>query len=190
MTIRVYVDGSVRPTNPGHTGSGALIIKEYDYKNATTQEEVYAQALLLVAKNFGKGTNNTAELNAVRIGARMVLRLRSWRVITPGEMVRFYSDSMYTVNGLSGLTTSHKNSELISKIKKELAQLIPFECVHVKGHEGHFGNEVAHSLANTAAKEGYREGCPWFGGLYADKAIETYNEVTNGQPYYREVSEH
>lgn len=131
---RCYADGS------GMTAAKAAGIGVAVY--------VAGQRPLLVAEHIGQGTNNKAELMAI------------WRVLRCFPLLRqdliIHSDSQYAIGAVTEDWTRNKNVALIGAICHDLelrrAAGARIEFVHVDGHSGHEGNEVADALAGVARK--------------------------------------
>lgn len=96
--------------------------------------------LVEVARGIGPGTNNMAELSAVRFGL--------WEIPDLDRQVVVRTDSEYTMGSLTKDWHANKNKELIADIRSELSLRggrVQFE--HVRGHAGVAGNERADQLA-------------------------------------------
>lgn len=87
-------------------------------------------------KLFGKslfGTNNQAELEAMRMGLWYINKhvLNQYH---PKE-VRIYSDSAYVIGVVSGKNKAKANKELIEQCKQYLSSLnLPVQFIHVDAH--------------------------------------------------------
>src|SRR5688572_17442560 len=145
--VSIYCDGACEP-NPGNAGSGIVV-----YRNGKLAELWYGLY-------NPKGTNNTAELNALYQSLRM-----AEAEIMAGKTVELCSDSAYAINCVrswapswekKGWTKSGgeiKNLEIIQdcyaiyrRIKKELT------LTHVAAHVGTEGNELADRMAMLAVQ--------------------------------------
>ncbi|NEW60403.1 ribonuclease HI, partial [Sulfurovum sp. bin170] len=153
-TITIYCDGACKG-NPGKAGSGLAI---YHGKSKPT---------LLYGEYEERGTNNTAELNALY----KAMLLSSEYV--PSK-VTIYSDSKYSIDcvtkwaygwkskGWTKKSGEIKNLEII-KLAHELYDGLKSRVVikHVKGHSGVEGNELADRMAvfaissQSSGYEGY-----------------------------------
>ncbi|MBM4261476.1 MAG: ribonuclease HI [Deltaproteobacteria bacterium] len=150
--VSIYCDGACDP-NPGHAGSGIAV-----YRNGGLTELWYGLY-------NPRGTNNTAELNALFHALRM-----AEAEIQSGHTVEICSDSAYSINCIRTWAPSWekkgwkradgeiKNLEIIQacyeiyqRIKKELT------LTHVAGHVGHEGNELADRMAMLAAQRREKE---------------------------------
>ena len=139
-TITIYCDGACKG-NPGKSGSGLAI---YHGKNKPT---------LLYGEYAGRGTNNTAELNALYKALLIALESEPSKVI-------IYCDSKYSIDCISnwaygwkrkGWTKKSgeiKNLEII-KLAHELYDGMKSRVVikHVKGHSGVEENELSDRMA-------------------------------------------
>lgn len=149
-TITIYCDGACKG-NPGKAGSGLAI---YQGKSKPT---------LLYGEYEERGTNNTAELNAL---------YKALLLSSESSTCIIYSDSKYSIDCITKWAYGWKskgwrkkggeikNLELI-KLAHELYEGLKDRVVikHVKGHSGVEGNELAdrmavHAIVSTC--DGYR----------------------------------
>ena len=140
--VSIYCDGACEP-NPGNAGSGIVVYRAG--KLAELWYGLYNE----------RGTNNSAELNALYQALRI-----AEREIKAGKTVEICSDSAYSINCIRSWAPSWekkgwkksdgeiKNLEIIQngyaiyrRIKKELT------LTHVNGHVGTEGNELADRMA-------------------------------------------
>jgi len=145
--VSIYCDGACDP-NPGHAGSGVVV-----YRGGELSE-------LWFGLYNPRGTNNTAELNALYHALRM-----AEAEIENGKTVQICSDSAYSINCIRswapswekrGWTKSDgpiKNLEIIQacyaiyqRIKNKL------DLIHVAAHVGTEGNELADRMAMLGAQ--------------------------------------
>jgi ribonuclease HI len=145
--VSIYCDGACEP-NPGNAGSGVVVYR--DGKLAELWYGLYNP----------KGTNNTAELNALHEALRM-----AETEIKAGYGVEICSDSQYAINCISVWATGWekkgwtkkdgeiKNLDIIQdsyaiyqRIKDEDLTL-----THVAAHVGTEGNELADRMAMYGA---------------------------------------
>ena len=145
--VSIYCDGACEP-NPGNAGSGIVVYRGGEL------------AQLWFGLYNPRGTNNTAELNALYHALRM-----AEAEITTGNSVEVCSDSAYSINCIRSWAPSWekkgwkkpggeiKNLEIIQDcyaiyrgIKEELA------LTHVAAHVGTEGNELADRMAMLAAQ--------------------------------------
>jgi ribonuclease HI len=145
VEIKIFTDGGCEP-NPGEAGSGVAV-----YRHNEVAELWYG----LYNPN---GTNNSAELNALN----QALKMAQAEIIN-GKSVAIFCDSKYAVqcltqwavnwerNGWKKPSGEIKNLELI----KEMFQLYrplknKLEILHVNGHIGVEGNELADRMSIIA----------------------------------------
>lgn len=145
--VKIYCDGACSG-NPGNAGSGLAI---YSSKK---------KPVLLYGAYEEVGTNNIAELNALHQALIIASQTHSENIIS------IYSDSKYAIdcittwaygwkaNGWTKKGGEIKNLELIieshnlyEKLKNKI------EIIHVKGHSGVEGNELADRMAVYTIKE-------------------------------------
>lgn len=143
--VQIYCDGACDP-NPGNAGSGMAV-----YRGGHVQQ-------LWCGLHDPKGTNNTAELNALHQAL-----LYAEREIAAGARVQILSDSKYAISCLAdwapgweakGWTKRGgeiKNLEIIktayalyTSIRSQLT------LTHVSAHVGTEGNELADRMAMHA----------------------------------------
>jgi len=154
--VSIYCDGACEP-NPGNAGSGIVVYR----------------AGKLAQLWFGlynpRGTNNSAELNALYHALRM-----AEAEIKTGNTVEVCSDSAYSINCIRSWAPDWekkgwkkpggeiKNLEIIQdcyaiyrRIKKELT------LTHVAAHVGTEGNELADRMAMLAVQRKENELRPY-----------------------------
>lgn len=127
--IHIYTDGACSG-NPGPAGSGVVIIQD-------------GKVLREISKSLGKATNNIAELTAIKIGLQLVVPNYSTEIT-------IYTDSTYAIGILTKNWKAKANVELVSSIRKLIRSFKKLTIIHVKGHSGDPGNELADSLAVKA----------------------------------------
>jgi ribonuclease HI len=147
--VHIFSDGGCEP-NPGDSGSGVVV-----YQNQVLTELWYGGY-------HPMGTNNTAELKA----------LHKALIITEEKLrqslkVQVLSDSLYSVKAMnlwaSGWQRKNwckadgeqiKNKELIEEMYELFARIRDhMALIHVKGHSGVEGNELADRLSLMAIHE-------------------------------------
>jgi len=96
---------------------------------------------------LGKGTNNFAELNAIR---HAVLMLTEMKVPTSRKIL-VYSDSEYAIGALTKSWDIKANADIVDATKAVCRRYPGLRLIHVKGHAGNEGNEAADKLAGAAA---------------------------------------
>jgi ribonuclease HI len=150
--VAIYCDGACDP-NPGHAGSGVVVYRKG----------------LLAQLWYGlynpRGTNNTAELNALYHALRI-----AEAEIEGGNTVAIFSDSLYSIKciqtwapgwekrGWKRMDGDIKNLQVIQdcyaiyrRIRHRLL------LAHVAGHAGTEGNELADRMAMLGAQRRERE---------------------------------
>lgn len=128
--IEIYTDGSSLG-NPGQSGIGVVL----KYKDTVKR----------ISKNIGIGTNNIAELTAIKVALENIL--------DKSIPITIYTDSQYALGVLTKSWKPKQNIELINEIKKLMSQFVSINIIHVYGHRGHPENEMANSLAISGAKK-------------------------------------
>jgi ribonuclease HI len=150
--VTIYCDGACEP-NPGHAGSGIVVYR----------------AGKLAQLWFGlynpRGTNNTAELNALYHALRM-----AEAEISSGKTVQVCSDSAYSINCVRSWAPSWekkgwkksggeiKNLKIIQEcyaIYRRIAEKL--SLTHVAAHVGTEGNELADRMAMLGAQRKEKE---------------------------------
>jgi ribonuclease HI len=125
--IRIYADGA-SSGNPGPSGIGVLLrYREHEKE---------------ISRNIGLGTNNIAELEAIRTG---LLEVKN-----PDLPVRVYTDSGYAYGLLTLGWKAKKNMKLVNDIRVLMKRFKNLTFIKVKGHSGIEGNERADKLATSA----------------------------------------
>lgn len=143
--IHIFCDGGCDP-NPGPAASGVIVYQSHE----------------LISKYHGlyhSGTNNTAELNALFEAMKLAKHY-----LAQGHQVQILSDSSYSVKAMTQWAAGWKKKNW-SRGKGETlanAELIKamYECycdlpkslsvIHVKGHSGVEGNELADRMCFVA----------------------------------------
>ena len=127
-TIFVFTDGACIG-NPGPSGIG-VFFQYRDYKKE-------------ISRFIGAGTNNTAELIAVKVALQ--------EIKDPSLPIALFTDSSYCYGVLTGSFKAKKNHDLVEEIKKEMRRFPLLKILKVEGHKGIEGNEKANFLAQQAA---------------------------------------
>lgn len=143
--IYVYTDGSCLG-NPGYGGAGIVVVDNYD--NVVWETSYPAPGIT---------TNNRCEMVAVLIAMRWIEK----NVDLSQEKVTIFSDSNYTVNGLTKWRTNWqkrnykdvKNPELWKQLHTQHDNIKVVEIKWVKGHSTCKWNNRADKLATMASKE-------------------------------------
>ena len=126
-TIFVFTDGACTG-NPGPAGIG-VFLQYRDHKKE-------------ISRFIGSGTNNTAELTAIKIALQ--------EIKDPTLPVALFTDSSYCYGVLTGSLRAKKNRDLVEEIKKEMSRFPLLKFIKVEGHKGIEGNEKANLLAQQA----------------------------------------
>ena len=127
----VWTDGACVPTNPGWMGVGVMV--EIDGLKETHSE------------SLGFGTNNIAEIAAVKRGIAMATNRGLDGIVV-------YTDSQYAIGVIAKRWKAKKNVELIDDTKRAISACgAHVEFRWVRGHCGVEGNEIADELADAAA---------------------------------------
>ncbi len=129
--IRIYTDGA-SSGNPGPAGIGVLLL--------------YGEKQKKISEYIGIGTNNIAELTAIKTALKELKRY--------DLPVRIFSDSSYSIGLLTKGWKAKKNQELVAEIKELMTKFSDLAFIKVKGHAGIKENEVADFLATSAIKKG------------------------------------
>ena len=129
-TIHLYTDGACSG-NPGPAGIGILLR--------------YGDKEKRISHYIGIGTNNIAELEAVKTG---LLAIKSHTL-----PVKVYTDSSYVMGLLSLGWKPKKNTALVMSIKELIKKFHYIEFIKVKGHSGHRENEIVDQLAVSAIQQ-------------------------------------
>ena len=132
MEIKVYTDGSCKPTNPGPAGFGYVIL-------------VDGEVLSSGGDFIGSGTNNIAEVKAIQYSLTLLKSVGFEK-----ESISLYTDSQYAVGLFTKGWKPRANVELINSVKEQLKDFSNLEIVWVRGHNGDQYNEMADSLAKKA----------------------------------------
>lgn len=128
--VLAYADGACSG-NPGPAGLGVVLLTETDRHE--------------LSEYLGEGTNNIAELTAIKRAADAVR--------DPSAPVRIMTDSSYAIGVLSKGWKAKANQALVADVKRALARLERWELGYVPGHAGVPLNERADALAVAAVRE-------------------------------------
>ena len=126
-TIFVFTDGACTG-NPGPAGIG-VFLQYRDHKKE-------------ISRFIGSGTNNTAELTAIKVALQ--------EIKDPTLPVALFTDSSYCYGVLTSSLRAKKNRDLVEEIKKEMLRFPLLKFFKVEGHKGIEGNEKANHLAQQA----------------------------------------
>jgi ribonuclease HI len=130
-TVHVWTDGACSG-NPGPMGIGIVVV-------AGEQRREHGEFL-------GKGTNNIAELTAIRRGLEIAGEL----VPVRERPIRVYSDSSYAIGLLSQGWKAKANQALVADLRALLRGFSSLRLVKVEGHAGVPENERCDLLARQA----------------------------------------
>lgn len=125
--IHVFTDGA-SSGNPGPSGIGIF------FRYGEHEKEI--------SRFIGQGTNNIAELEAIRVALSEIKK---------SELpVRLYTDSSYALGLLTRNWKPKKNIELVESIRELMKRFKHLSLIKVSGHAGVDGNERADHLATSA----------------------------------------
>lgn len=103
-----------------------------------------------MATAIGPGTNNVAELIAIRYAMEGLAEISGYNV-----RAVVFSDSRYAIHMIDGQYSNRPNTsnyDLVHKIKSLFNKFKNLQFQHVKGHSGVEGNELADWLADVARR--------------------------------------
>jgi len=131
QTVHVWTDGACAG-NPGPMGIGMVVV-------AGDRRKEHGEYL-------GKGTNNIAELTAIRRGLELAAEL------APGKdhPIRVYTDSGYAIGVLAQGWKAKANQALVAELRELLRSYARLRMVKVEGHAGVPENERCDLLARQA----------------------------------------
>lgn len=127
--ICIYTDGACSG-NPGPAGIGVVLRYKDNYRE--------------ISRNIGMGTNNVAELEAIKAGL-MAVKNRAMPAVV-------FTDSQYAFGLLTQGWKAKQNTELVGEIRQLMTRFKRLRFVKVKGHAGHPDNERADRLAVKAVQ--------------------------------------
>jgi len=133
-TVHVWTDGACSG-NPGPMGIGVVVV-------AGSRRKEHGEYL-------GKGTNNIAELTAIRRGLEIAAELMSGQDFA----VRVYTDSSYSIGLLSQGWKAKANQQLVAELREFLRGFPNLRMIKVKGHAGVPENERCDVLACQAVAQ-------------------------------------
>jgi ribonuclease HI len=129
--VHVWTDGACSG-NPGPMGIGIVVI-------AGDERREHGEYL-------GKGTNNIAELTAIRRGLEIAQAL----VPSRDRPIRVYSDSSYAIGLLAQGWKAKANQTLVEELRRFLRGFRQLRWIKVEGHSGVPENERCDVLARQA----------------------------------------
>ena len=127
--IEIYTDGACSG-NPGPSGYGVVLRDGERY--------------LEISQYLGIGTNNIAELMAIKIALESIPKEERDR------KVHIYSDSTYCIGVLTKGWKAKANRELILALRELVKAFTDLHFFKVKGHAGHPLNERADLMATSS----------------------------------------
>ncbi len=130
-TVHVWTDGACSG-NPGPMGIGVVVV-------AGEKRREHGEYL-------GRGTNNIAELVAIRRGLEIAGEL----VPLHDRPVIVYSDSSYVIGLLSQGWKAKANQTLVAELRELLRRYRGLRMIKVEGHAGVAENERCDLLARQA----------------------------------------
>jgi ribonuclease HI len=131
QVVHVWTDGACSG-NPGPMGIGIVVI-------AGDERREHGEYL-------GRGTNNIAELTAIRRGLEMADALGPGR----DRPIRVYSDSSYAIGLLAQGWKAKANQALVEDLRRFLRGFRQLRLIKVEGHSGVPENERCDLLARQA----------------------------------------
>jgi ribonuclease HI len=127
--IRVYTDGSCKPTNPGPAGFATAILFDNNLHCAAS-------------KFIGEATNNVAEISAILFSLEYLIMLElSW------EDIIITTDSQYAIGLFQKHWRPRVNRELAKEILDKLELFPNLNFQWVKAHNGDEYNEMVDQMA-------------------------------------------
>lgn len=126
-SITIHTDGACSG-NPGPAGIGVVMR--------------YQDKLKEISRHIGQGTNNIAELEAIKAGL-LAVKNRTLPVI-------LFTDSSYALGLLTQGWKAKQNTALVEEVRAIVAKFKHLRIVKVKGHAGDPDNERADRLAVRA----------------------------------------
>lgn len=129
--VHVWTDGACSG-NPGPMGIGVVVVAGDERKE--------------LGEFLGRGTNNIAELTAIRRG----LELAATVAPVESRPIRVYTDSSYAIGLLSKGWKAKANQDLVAELRLFLRAYPSLQMVKVEGHAGVPENERCDLLARQA----------------------------------------
>ncbi len=99
-----------------------------------------------ISEYLGLGTNNIAELTAIKRGLELVR--------DPRRAVRVHADSSYSIGVLTLGWKAKANQALIGEIRQHMRRFTDLRMIKVPGHSGVPENERCDQLARDAITRG------------------------------------
>jgi len=129
--VIIYTDGACTG-NPGPMGIGVVIMD--------------GKERLEISEFLGSGTNNIAELTAIKRALEALPDPHRKRI------VKLHTDSSYSIGLLTKNWKAKANTELVAELRTLTKSFPKLQFVKVKGHSGIPENERADQLAVDAVK--------------------------------------
>lgn len=134
MRLEVYTDGAYSPKR-NQMGIGIVFIRD-------------GTKILEYSRKYNGGTNNKAELGAIIVAMRIIVK--------PIETLIIYSDSMYCIGCITLEWKRKKNLALWEEFDNQLLKLKELcsniEFKHIKGHDSSVWNNYVDKLAVKASQ--------------------------------------
>jgi len=150
--FHIFTDGGCEPTNPGPCG--------YAFVETLGRDDTHE--ILSFAHYIGEGTNNIAEISAIKAALEHLHNHKEYYLSNPENVVTIYPDSTYAINCITlwyhvwvkkRQLYDKKNVPLIKDtvtLLLDARKLCTINFEWVKGHSGIFGNERCDVLASDA----------------------------------------
>lgn len=133
VNVTIYTDGSTEP-NPGESGFAAVMVAH--------DENGVEVARKIVHGYEAQSTNQRAEISACIIGLE---------ALTKPSVVTIVTDSQYVVRTMQGEWSAKSNTDLWQRLDAVSAKhQVTWQWV--RGHNGHPGNERAHTESVRAMR--------------------------------------
>lgn len=139
--IEVWADGS---GTVALTDSGAGVVIHYHGAGPAGGAEGQMGETHGFGEYLGPGTNNFAELHAIRLGLEAIPEALRARPVV------IHSDSEFALGAVSGRNRAGAHKDLILSIRGLIGTFRKVDYKHVKGHSGVLNNERADQLAGRA----------------------------------------
>lgn len=130
--IELYADGACFP-NPGNMAVGVVL--------------KYGNHIKEFSEEIGEGTNNIAELTAIKFGLEKIKD----RTIP----VKVISDSQYALNVITGKWNPKSNHNLIHELGLLISE---FSDINFRWERGHTGKNEHHERADYLANQFFTNG--------------------------------
>jgi len=140
--IKAYCDGACRKGNPGICAGAFVVYAKLNFLDE--YKKIHEEGFWL-----GEGTNNYAEYSALR---HLLEWLGSWKEVT------IYCDSKLVVEQVNGRWNVGKEMAAHYFVCYGLLKRGRHKLIHVNGHSGVEGNELADKLCNEVLDDFERRG--------------------------------